>query len=481
MIKKAFFERANLHLVGDKREWVINVVNTPAGEALKAGTVKVSKILGHAAEFRVKDGFFCEKSFHYRKGKCEMRVKVFEKKGELFLDCEYFVNGEKNRNYRKFYSLKEEKGVRRLGILGKEIIFIGVNVFYRLARMVNFGKKKRTLFLTENATELSGNLKKIYDEWQGNKSIFAQEMVNAGMSMKYWREILAIAKCDTIIIDNYTPVFTHLNLAKKVKLAQVWHAGVGFKSVGYARFGLDGSPHPFVSGHRKYTHVFVDMEELVPIYAEVFGVDEKKIHVTGMPRLDGYLDLENIKEECAKLDQRFLQKKVILFAPTYRGEGMADAYYDFDWIDLKKVHAFCEKNDCLFVMKWHPFIKERLEIPEEYWERIFDCSEEDINRLIYVTDVMVTDYSSCVYEFSLFKRPLIFYRPDKSEYEENRPLYTIKKFAKNQDEVKDFDELLKKLERIDVRVEKRFEKVSKERSERKNATDQIRKILGDMV
>lgn len=61
---------------------------------------------------------------------------------------------------------------------------------------------------------------------------------------------------------------------------------------------------------------------------------------------------------------------------------------------------------------------------------------------------MITDYSSCAYEFSLFNRPLIFFRYDKELYEYERPVHTLDAFTEKQYEAKTCDELLIILESL---------------------------------
>jgi len=92
-----------------------------------------------------------------------------------------------------------------------------------------------------------------------------------------------------IFVELTVPIFKYIDLSDKTKLIQVWHAGVGFKSVGYARFGFAG-PEPYDSCHRKYDYAIVGSKALVPVYAEVFGIDKNKILPYGLPRLDNFLD-----------------------------------------------------------------------------------------------------------------------------------------------------------------------------------------------
>ena len=62
-----------------------------------------------------------------------------------------------------------------------------------------------------------------------------------------------------------------------------------------------------------------------------------------------------------------------------------------------------------------------VQIPEEYSDRILDLTNyKNINDLFYITDLLITDYSSNIYEFSLMKKPMLFYAYDIDEYSKER-------------------------------------------------------------
>ena len=200
-------------------------------------------------------------------------------------------------------------------------------------------------------------------------------------------------------------------------LTQIWHAGVGFKSVGYARFGLKGSPDPYNSAHRRYTYALVGNEHLRRIYSEVFGIEEEALLATGMPRLDHFLDEKVEKEYREEMADKFpwsAKGRVIVFAPTFRGTGQRTAYYPYDEIDMDRLYRMCVETDTYFVFEMHHFIRKRPDISAEYADRIFDLSDESLTKLFFIADVLVTDYSSCFYDYLLLKKPVVFFVPDKT-------------------------------------------------------------------
>lgn len=438
------------YVVGENKI-VLNVTNLPDGFMLEPGKYSIlvndEKVM--ISDFLINILEDKSRIFKYRNDFYSYVVD-FEIDDNFIL---YFNNTfyMKNKKYKKFLQTREGNGIKeKFYIFLKIIILFLLNLLYRIMSIFNIGNKGKALFLYENGDKLPDNLQNLYDNFLENgikcKYLAIDRFSNKYNVFSYFKELFLIARSNIIILENYTPLLTFLKLKKKVKLVQLWHAGVGFKSVGYARFGLKDSPHPYVSSHRKYDYAFVDREDLIKIYSEVFGISKNKIFPFGMPRLNNYLNDNHINEVCNKLyhlNPAIKKNKIILFAPTYRGNGQSDAYYDFEKIDLDKIYKFCQKNNFLFLIKMHPFIKKHICIPKEYSNIIMDYSNLNVNDLIIVADLLITDYSSCVYEYSFFDRPIIFYRYDKLIYEYKRPMHTLNIFNKKQYEVQSFDECLK--------------------------------------
>ena len=177
-----------------------------------------------------------------------------------------------------------------------------------------------------------------------------------------------------------------------------------------------------------------------------------------MPRLDGFLNEDTIRTFREDFYQEYpamKDKKIILFAPTFRGGGQKSAHYDYSWLDLKKIYEFCG-DEYIFLVKMHPFVdKEPIQIPEEYQDRIIDfATYPNINDLYYVTDILITDYSSNYFEYSLMKKPILFYTPDRELYELSRGVHRSVKECAPGKVCDTFDELMDALKNKDYEVEK---------------------------
>lgn len=424
--------------------------------------------VSHEVAYKFDD---CSRVFRYGKNKYAYTVSfstelVDEKRLIFYLDSIFMIqnNGWKKRHYVQEAASLSGK-IKRIYM---SFAIILIRLFYGFWDCILPKRGNRILLMSETKDYLWGNLKFIDDGLKAQKldgkyiiDYSFRKAVGSHNSIWSWvRLIFKIAQQDYIFVDDYVPVFGFLTLGRRTKLIQVWHAGEGFKAVGYCRFGKDGSPFPSGSCHKQYDYVLTGSEKLVKVFSEVFGIEDEAFLPVGMPRLDGFLDEDRIasfRQEFYKEYPEFQGKKIILFAPTYRGTGQKTAYYDYSWLDLKEIYQFC-KDEYIFMMKMHPFVSELIEIPDEYKDRIVDFSAfPNINDLYYVTDIMITDYSSNYYEFALMKRPVLFFTPDREIYELSRGVHRGVKESAPGKVCDSFEELMAALENKDYEVEKIYQ------------------------
>lgn len=300
--------------------------------------------------------------------------------------------------------------------------------FYDTVRRIWPKKGNRVLFASEQRTQIEGNLLRIRDR-----------MIERGLDSQYdlsysfrtpatstrrtaLRTAYLLARADYVLIDDYFALLDSFTLSKATSIIQVWHAGSGFKSIGYSRFGKYGSPK-LSNAHRKYTYAITGSSHLVPVYAEAFGIEESAVIPTGLPRIDTFLDPGRTGEVVEKFyDQHpaLRGKRLILFAPTFRGRGMKDAFYPYDEIDFQALYHYAG-DDTVILFRMHHFIDEPIPIPKQWTDRMQDFSSYPSgNDLLQVVDLLITDYSSIIYEYSLLERPMLFFAYDKDVYSATR-------------------------------------------------------------
>lgn len=158
---------------------------------------------------------------------------------------------------------------------------------------------------------------------------------------------------------------------------------------------------------------------------------KKKILNTGYPANDIFYS-ENLDHEKSKIKSKLElanNKKIILYAPTFRDiarDVKGNFYQDIE-LDLKSLYDHFNE-DYIILLRLHYMISNRLIIPENLKEFVFDVSKyDDIHELCLISDVLITDYSSVFFDFAHTKNPILFFTPDIKAYDSSRGLYLGKK------------------------------------------------------
>lgn len=155
-------------------------------------------------------------------------------------------------------------------------------------------------------------------------------------------------------------------------------------------------------------------------FQSAFGVKKEKILEIGYPRNDVlFLADEKKSEEIKKRLNLPLDKKVILYAPTWRDDTYNSKGYLYKpEADFKKWKERLSE-EWVLIYKPHYLIVNDIN-KEELGDFIYIASnEEDINDLYIVSDLLVTDYSSVFFDYGVLKRPILFYMYDLEDYKEN--------------------------------------------------------------
>ena len=309
----------------------------------------------------------------------------------------------------------------------KRFIFKRFFGFFKLFKV----KKNKITFISLRRDDLSGNFAFVYEKLKDEPGLDIHFILNdhtiADMSIK---EIIDFTKsCATskvVILDEFTPQIHYIDLRKETKLIQLWHACGAFKTFGFTRLSKPkGSPQP-TRNHRSYDYVTVSSTYCKKCHSEGFGIATDNVVATGIPRTDVFFDEEykrKARENFYSKHPGFKDKKIILFAPTFRGMVKETAFYPIEMFDVGEV---CKRipDDYAVIIKHHPFVNDVQPIPEEYADRVIDLSEDnELNDLLFVTDVIITDYSSLVFEASLLDIPMIFYAFDLEKYIIQRDFY----------------------------------------------------------
>ncbi len=282
-------------------------------------------------------------------------------------------------------------------------------------------------------TVLPKNMKAIYDNIDLKKykvKVFLKEE-NLNMLQKYFKfvkNIFYISVAKYIFLTDYYPLIYPLTPKKEVKIIQLWHACGAFKKFGYASMSSDwGHKKNFIKKypiHNNYTHSIVSSEDMIKYYSLAFNMDMEKIFATGIPRTDIYFD-EKFKNSAIlnfKKKYNIIDKKIILYAPTYRGNNLYNTEYVME-LNLELLREKLEGN-YIILLKLHPLISNKFIIEDKYKKFVYDISNKiNLEEAFIVSDMLISDYSSVIFEYSLLDKPIIMFPYDIEEYSQERGFF----------------------------------------------------------
>lgn len=153
------------------------------------------------------------------------------------------------------------------------------------------------------------------------------------------------------------------------------------------------------------------------------GVRDEAFFPCGLPRND---ELYTVSEaEVVALKKKLglpLDKKVILYAPTWRDSTNGGASYDLrPPVNIKKWEEALSK-DYVLLMRTHQYTNKLLGVEFNDFCRDF-CSYPNVNELMKVSDMMISDYSAIIGDYSILERPILCFAYDYEWFRDTRGLY----------------------------------------------------------
>ena len=163
----------------------------------------------------------------------------------------------------------------------------------------------------------------------------------------------------------------------------------------------------------------------VELFSRVFNIPKNKFRITGLPRNDelvfknnsGYI---NSVRNSLNIPEG---KKVILYAPTFREYSKDQGHNVVQSIPLSFDRLKRDMgDDFVFLLRAHYEVIKVLDIHEDSFLRNVS-SYPYLNDLMLISDVLISDYSSVFFDYSILGRPMLCFAYDYNEYKENRGLY----------------------------------------------------------
>lgn len=241
---------------------------------------------------------------------------------------------------------------------------------------------------------------------------------------------------------------------------ETWHGGLGIKKIegDVERVANSSWQKDEINKTTDLADVFIsNSEHLSNIYRKAFGY-KGTIFKCGYPKNDIFFCINNIIINKVRKDLNIYKEKILLYAPTYRAFGEQDfSLFDIDYITLRNTLNKTFGGDWIIIVKWHPIMthfRNLAHLPKG----VIDVTEyNDIQNLLCAADIVISDYSSCIFDAALRGIPCFTYAKDFDSYKKEQGTYYEMEelpfpYAKNNEELIDnilhynYEEYLKRWE-----------------------------------
>ncbi len=276
-------------------------------------------------------------------------------------------------------------------------------------------KKNRVSFIMDSKGSFNGNFRYIQKEFENRGNFEFHYFYKDKFSMDSFRK-LSSSKF-IFLNDNFFPL-AFMKFNPESIIVQLWHAPGASKKFGGS---VDIQSREILGKISKNTdYLIVTSENIKDDYSEAFQIPYNKIKSLGLPRMDYYFenhDVDALKSEFLKKNGSSSNKKIILYAPTFRNEEKYNNI--FDYLDLEEFNENLGR-DYILALRLHPKIKDFYKEDISTNGQYIDVSDyENEQELMLMSDLLITDYSSIMIEYVALDKPVVFFTYDLDNYLSN--------------------------------------------------------------
>ncbi len=254
------------------------------------------------------------------------------------------------------------------------------------------------------------------------KQVFLCKKLDGGIGRKisYCFHLITqmyhIATSKVVILDSYSIAVSVLKQRPSLVVIQMWHALGSLKRFGLSIVGEGEGRNESVASamkmHQNYTYVLTSGKACTPYFEEAFGYGEETVKVMSLPRVDKLTNKAFEEEMIRKIHGKypqFKEKKVIVYAPTFRIDKDISA-------EAEALASEFDSDKFAFVIKKHPLMA--IDCKSAIVDEAFTTLE-----MFFVADYVICDYSAVIFEAAIMKKPLFFYAFDYESYGVERDFY----------------------------------------------------------
>lgn len=323
-------------------------------------------------------------------------------------------------------------GERNENILMKKMGYLFFALIYQLCRCLPVQRRKVVLY-NGHHRDLSGNLLAMKQEIMRHRDDvnfyyfgkFTSEIGGTAWRIGrvlefFFRLPYQMATAGQVFLnDNFLPL-GYCRPSERTQMIQLWHGAGAFK-----KFGLSTEKNRKVReqvkrANRRITHLFVTSKQVIPFYSEAFAISYERIFATGIPITDIYCNSRKMGQGRNRFFQAYpelQEKKLLLVAPTFRDTPEENGEL-LERLALERLENVLGE-EWVILLRMHP------KYPIEGFVDSARCKNlteyAHVSDLYFVSDMLLTDYSSTMVEYILLDKPMIFYAYDLEKY--NRGFY----------------------------------------------------------
>ncbi len=263
----------------------------------------------------------------------------------------------------------------------------------------------------------------IQNRYPNFKVVILTKKLNKNHIISYYfhiyKQMYHLATSKICIVDTYIIPVSILSHKKSLIIIQMCHGIGNIKKFGYQTLekesGKNAKLSKLMNMHKNYDYLISTSKATSKFYAEAFDIDITKILNFGTPKIDYLLNINIKKDEILKKYPNIKDKPVILYVATFR--TYKDSY-------LKKFTEAAPLDKFNIIIHIHPVQYKYIpDIDNEINdERIYRCKDISTMDLLSISDYVITDYSSFVFESAILEKPTYLYVNDYDKYIEKNGL-----------------------------------------------------------
>lgn len=220
------------------------------------------------------------------------------------------------------------------------------------------------------------------------------------------------------------------------KLVCLWH-GIGIKKNYYTRKLHSNDLINWLARYKAlifsfiYRDITISSSEYISNIYRMESLTKNPIYVIGQPRNDIFG--QNDISACDVFSYDFIDRfklnnysAFITYMPTYRGNHEGQLVLENiikELIDNKDLNDFLQFNKIKFLIKTHYLTDTTTIRSNDNYILIDDHNIECVQKLLKITDILITDYSTCSIDYAMQHKPMIFFTPDMAQYNVDNGLY----------------------------------------------------------